>query len=112
MRVALSDLRAAPAGERPQGGRITVSAADESDLPPELNVIGCTVDEALSRTERHLDRAVLHERREVRVIHGHGTGALRRSIAGFLQTHPQVARFAPAQREQGGEGVTVVELKD
>ena len=112
MRVALSDLRAAPAGGRPQGGRITVSAADESDLPPELNVIGCTVDEALSRTERHLDRAVLHERREVRVIHGHGTGALRRSIAGFLQTHPQVARFAPAQREQGGEGVTVVELKD
>ena len=112
LRVPLSDLRAAPAGERPQGGRITVSAAGGDDLPPELNVIGCTVDEALSRTERHLDRAVLHERREVRVIHGHGTGALRRSIAGLLETHPQVARFAPAQREQGGEGVTVVELKD
>ncbi len=112
LRVPLSGLRAAPAGERPQSGRITVHAADEGDLPPELNVIGCTVDEALSLTERHLDRAVLHERREVRVIHGHGTGALRRSIAGFLQTHPQVARFAPAQREQGGEGVTVVELQD
>ena len=112
LRVPLSDLRAATAGERPRSGRITVNAADESDLPPELNVIGCTVDEALSRTERHLDRALLHERREVRVIHGHGTGALRRSIAGFLETHPQVARFAPAQREQGGEGVTVVELKD
>ncbi len=112
LRVPLSDIRAAPAGERRQSGRVTVRAADEGDLPPELNVIGCTVDEALSLTERHLDRAVLHERREVRVIHGHGTGALRRSIAGLLKTHPQVARFAPAQQAQGGEGVTVVELKD
>ena len=112
LRVPLSGLRAAPGGERPQSGRVTVHAVDEGDLPPDLNVIGRTVDEALSLTERHLDRAVLHELREVRVIHGHGTGALRRSIAGFLQTHPQVARFAPAPREQGGEGVTVVELKD
>ena len=56
--------------------------------------------------------AVLHTRRHVRIIHGHGTGVLRRSIAGLLETHPQVARFAPAQREQGGTGVTVVDLKD
>ena len=112
LRVPRSDLRAAADRERPRSGRVTVNAASEDDLPPELNVIGCTVDEALSRTERHLDRAVLHERREVRVIHGHGTGALRRSIAGLLASHPQVARFAPAQQEQGGEGVTVVDLKD
>ena len=112
LRVPLADLRTAPGGAPPPGGRITVTAPDADALPPELDVIGCTVDEALSRTERHLDRAVLHERREVRVIHGHGTGALRRSIAGLLETHPQVARFAPAQQEQGGEGVTVVELKD
>ena len=78
----------------------------------DLNVIGCAVDEALSRTEQYLDQAVLHTRRHVRIIHGHGTGVLRRSIAGLLETHPQVARFAPAQREQGGTGVTVVDLKD
>jgi DNA mismatch repair protein MutS2 len=48
----------------------------------------------------------------VRVIHGHGTGQLRRALAGFLQQHPLVARFTAAPPEQGGGGVTVVELKE
>jgi DNA mismatch repair protein MutS2 len=77
-----------------------------------LNVIGCNVDEALSRAERFLDEALLGELRTVRVIHGYGTGQLRRAIAGFLQTHPLVANFSAAPAEQGGGGVTVVELKD
>jgi DNA mismatch repair protein MutS2 len=70
------------------------------------------VDEALSRAERFLDEALLGELRTVRVIHGYGTGQLRRAIAGFLQRHPLVATFSPAPAEQGGGGVTVVELKE
>src|SRR4029077_1034937 len=78
----------------------------------DLNVIGCSVDEALSRAERFLDETLLSDQRVVRLIHGYGTGQLKRAIAGFLQQHPLVARFATAPPEQGGGGVTVVELKD
>jgi DNA mismatch repair protein MutS2 len=78
----------------------------------DLNVIGCTVDEALSRADRFLDAALASELRMVRLIHGHGTGQLRRALASFLQEHPLVERFAAASPEQGGGGVTVVELKE
>lgn len=78
----------------------------------DLNVIGCSVDEALARTEKFLDESLLNERRTVRVIHGHGTGQLRRAIAAFLQDHPLVAHYAAAPPEEGGGGVTVVELKE
>ena len=90
--------------EPPLHGRET-SASD-------LNVIGCTVDEAISRAERFLDESLLSDQRVVRFIHGYGTGQLKRALTGFLQQHPLVARFATAPPEQGGGGVTVVELKD
>jgi DNA mismatch repair protein MutS2 len=47
----------------------------------------------------------------VRVIHGHGTGQLRRALTRYLREHPQVAQAGPAPDNQGGGGVTVVELK-
>jgi DNA mismatch repair protein MutS2 len=75
-------------------------------------VIGNNVEEALSRTEKFLDEAVLAELRSVRLIHGYGTGQLRRAIAEFLQSHPFVTNFTAAPPEQGGGGVTVVELKE
>jgi DNA mismatch repair protein MutS2 len=78
----------------------------------DLNVIGCTVDEALARAERFLDDTLLGDTRVVRVIHGYGTGQLKRAIAGFLQQHPLVVKFNAAPPEQGGGGVTVVELKE
>ena len=64
------------------------------------------------RTEKFLDEAMLAELNSVRVIHGYGTGQLRRAIAGFLQSHPFVASVTAAPPEQGGGGVTVVELKE
>jgi DNA mismatch repair protein MutS2 len=78
----------------------------------ELNVIGCTVDEALTRAERFLDETMLTDQRSVRLVHGYGTGQLRRAIAGLLKQHPLVAHFQEAPAEQGGGGVTVVELKE
>ena len=112
LRVPLSDLQAADGGKAAATGRVTTNTSASSALAAELNVIGCTADEALARAERYLDQAVLHEQRQVRIIHGRGSGVLQRSIAGLLAGHPQVDRFAPAQREQGGDGVTVIELKD
>ncbi len=116
LHVPVEDLQAAPAdnevGDAAPRGRVTV-AADRSDGPlPELNVIGCTADEACDRVEKHLDRAILQEQRHLRVVHGHGTGRLRRSIADLLDQHPQVERFALAPPEQGGGGATLVELKE
>ena len=102
------------AGLAAQPARVTVNV----DLQPregslsELNVIGCNVDEALSRTEKFLDDAVVTEQRSLRLIHGFGTGQLRRAIAEFLRAHPFVANFAAAPGDRGGGGVTVVELKE
>jgi DNA mismatch repair protein MutS2 len=104
--------QAGPArGNKP---RITVNVM--ADAPQgslhDLNVIGCTVPEAIERADKFLDQALLAEMREIRLIHGHGTGQLRRALAEFLSDHPLVEKFALAPPNQGGGGVTVVELKD
>ncbi len=112
MRASVRDLRVI-AGQ-PAAGRVSVNV----ELQPretstvDLNVIGCTVDDAISRAERFLDESLLGDQRVVRSIHGYGTGQLKRALAGFLQQHPLVSRFAAAPPEQGGGGVTVVELKE
>jgi DNA mismatch repair protein MutS2 len=77
----------------------------------ELNLIGRTTDEARDEVDRFLDEAYLHGHSHVRIIHGHGTGALRRAVAELLQRHPHVERFDLAPDNQGGAGATVVELK-
>jgi len=77
----------------------------------ELNVIGLTVEEASARVDKFLDDAALANLPQVRIIHGHGTGALRKGLAQFFSTHPLVEKFAFAAEEQGGKAVTVVELR-
>jgi DNA mismatch repair protein MutS2 len=78
----------------------------------ELKVIGQRVDEALPRVDKFLDDATLSGLNTVRIIHGHGTGALRRAVAGLLDGHPHVAGFRAAAQQEGGSAVTVVQLKD
>jgi len=77
----------------------------------EINLIGKTTGEAADLVDRFLDEAFLNGHAEVRIIHGHGTGALRRAVTEFLSDHPHVARFAPAPQDQGGSGATIVHLK-
>jgi DNA mismatch repair protein MutS2 len=77
----------------------------------ELKLIGKQTDEAVELVDKFLDEAFLNGLTELRIIHGHGTGALRRAIADLLTGHPHVARFKPAPQDQGGAGVTLVELK-
>ena len=115
LRARLDDLTVlagGSAGPQPPRVRVNVDLAPREGSLTELNLVGCSVDEALSRTEKFLDDSLLSEMRSVRLIHGYGTGQLRRAIAGFLQTLPFVANFNPAPPEQGGGGVTVVELKE
>ncbi len=77
----------------------------------ELNVIGQTTDEAVDAVDKFLDEASMAGLAQLRIVHGHGTGALRRAIADMLKDHPHVARFVPAPQDQGGSGATLVELK-
>ncbi len=105
--------------DRRGGGRAAVArarqrrpAAARRDRVTELNLIGNNVDEALTRLETVLRRALITETKTLRIVHGYGTGQLRRAVADFLKTHPLVASFGPAPENQGAGGATVVELKD
>ena len=116
IRVRLDELRVLVPASAVEPARSSVRVS--VDLQPragslaDLNVIGCTTDEAVARAEKFLDDALVAEQRTIRVIHGYGTGQLRRAIAAFLEQHPLVASYAAAAPEQGGGGVTVVELKE
>jgi DNA mismatch repair protein MutS2 len=113
LRAKVDDLRVlAPAASTTPRVRVNIELQPKTGSSTELNVVGCNVDEALTRAEKFIDDAAVGEHRTVRVIHGYGTGQLRRAIAGFLQSHPLVATFGSAPAEQGGGGVTVVELKE
>jgi len=85
--------------------------SSEQKVQSELNVIGQTTDEAIDAVDKFLDEASLASLSQVRIVHGHGTGALRRAIAGLLGGHPHVARFLAAPPDQGGTGATLVELR-
>jgi DNA mismatch repair protein MutS2 len=113
MRASIRDLRViGGAPTTPARVNVNVELQPRDTLLADLNVIGCTVDEAISRAERFLDESLLTDQRVIRFIHGYGTGQLKRALTTFLQQHPLVARFATAPPEQGGGGVTVVELKE
>jgi len=88
---------------------IRFHGADES-VPSELNLIGQRVDPALDALDRFLDQAVLSGHREVRVIHGMGTGALARAVRDFIASHPHCLDSRPARPSEGGDGATIVRL--
>jgi DNA mismatch repair protein MutS2 len=85
---------------------------EETISPAELHLRGLSVDEALSRVDKYLDDAYLESLRAVRLVHGLGSGRLKRAIAEHLTEHPHVATFSSAPAEEGGVGVTLVRLKD
>jgi DNA mismatch repair protein MutS2 len=113
MKVPIAEILGvedAPAAPRPGTARgITVRAA--SNEADEINVIGRTVEEATELVDKFLDQAVLAAKPAVRIIHGYGTGALRRGLAEFLSSHPLVGTIHAEAKERGGEAVTVAELK-
>jgi len=81
-----------------------------SAIKPELDLRGLTVDEALTLIDQRLDEAARSGVSEMRIIHGKGTGALRRAVREMLRGHALVQGHAPAEPRAGGDGVTVVEL--
>jgi DNA mismatch repair protein MutS2 len=93
------------------GVHVSVTSANTDAMRMEINLIGRTVDEATDELEKYLDRAFLAGLPKVRVIHGHGAGILRRGVREFLKNHPHVAGIEEAPQNEGGQGATLVELR-
>jgi DNA mismatch repair protein MutS2 len=119
-REKLENLELVAAVPKPQQGKLEklrhaahaeARVAADDKAQSELNVIGQTTDEAVDAVDKFLDEASLASLSKVRIIHGHGTGALRRAIGALLDGHPHVSRFVPAPPDQGGAGATLVELR-
>ena len=112
LRAPLRELRVVGGAPASAPVRINVDLQPREGSLSDLNIVGCTVDEALARAEKFLDDSTVSDQQTLRIIHGHGTGQLRRAVAAFLKEHPLVARFETAPMDQGGGGVTLVQLKD
>src|SRR6266478_2624130 len=116
MKVALADITAVVGNDAPAKTGLPrgVTVRTQPSAEPaseEINLIGCTVEEATLRVDKFLDQAALAGSSQVRLIHGHGTGALRRGLAEFLKTHPLVEAIRAEANDRGGEAITLVELK-
>lgn len=88
----------------------TSSRAD-ADVKTEIDMRGETVDEALSELGLFIDRCVLNNIEEIRIIHGKGTGTLRTAVTDYLKTHPNVSEFRLGRYGEGENGVTIAKLK-
>ncbi|ADU50954.1 MutS2 family protein [Thermaerobacter marianensis DSM 12885] len=97
-------------GEALERARLMQAKAREFD--PEIHLRQLTVDEALARLDKYLDDAILAGAPQVRIIHGKGTGTLRRAVHEFLRRHPAVASYRLGAPNEGGAGATVAVLKD
>ena len=122
---ALRVIQRSPSGEmspRPRRGRgqgegaggegdsSRISTPGKSAVAVELKIIGRTTDEARDLLEKYLDDAFLAGLTSVRIIHGKGTGALRRAVEEVLSAHPLVAEHRPGASSEGGAGATVATL--
>ena len=83
----------------------------EENFRAEINLVGKRTDEAEDLIDKFLDESYLSGFQRVRIIHGIGTGALKNFVHNFLKGHPHVSRYTLAPPEQGGNGATIVELK-
>jgi DNA mismatch repair protein MutS2 len=118
MKIQVEDITAVESQQskvktpEPKRSSVTVNTSpSDEQAADEINVIGCTVEEATRRVDKFLDDAALANKPRIRVIHGHGTGALRRGLGEFLGAHPLVEKVSAEAEERGGAAVTVVELR-
>ena len=99
-----------PRPRRGRGQGEGISTPGKGAVAVEMNIIGRTTDEARDLLEKYLDDAFLAGLTSVRIIHGKGTGALRRAVEELLSAHPLVAEHRPGASSEGGAGATVATL--
>ncbi len=119
MKVALEEITGVEGTAPSKSGSLAAKARSvtittqrtEGGAADEINVIGMTVEEATGLLDKFLDDAALARKVRVRIIHGHGTGALRKGIGEFLASHPLVEKYSFEAEERGGRAITVVDLQ-
>lgn len=97
----------------PQENKKVIKSRNQvnKSVPFELNLIGLRVEDALIELKRYLDSAIVANKNKVRVIHGFGTGALRKAVHETLKKNKHVSKYYFADYNEGGQGATIVELK-
>ena len=107
------EITEAPSEEKPKGtkNKKHMNLERALSIKSEINVIGLTVDEAVSRIDKYLDDALLSNLNQVRIIHGKGTGALRKGIHDYLKRQKHVATYRNGEFGEGDMGVTIVDLQ-
>ena len=98
-----------PAFKKTGSGKIKMSKS--ATVSTEINLLGKTVDEALSELDKYLDDAYLAHLPSVRVVHGKGTGALRKAVHNYLRRQKHVASYRLGEFGEGDAGVTIVTFK-
>ena len=83
-----------------------------TSIPLECNLIGLHVDEAIESLKQYMDQARLKGLKTYRVIHGDGSGALRKAVHTFLSNHKEVDSFRLGMPQEGGSGATIVVIKE
>ena len=106
----LNGLGGPPPPARAAARRAAAVQRDDIEISAELNLIGQRVDDALDESDKFLDRALLEGKQAVRIIHGFGTGALRKAVREHLRKHPAVKSWRPGDESEGGDGATVAVL--
>ena len=99
----------APAMQKTNTGKIRMSKS--FSISTEINLLGKTVDEAISELDKYLDDAYLAHLPSVRVVHGKGTGALRNAVHGHLKRLKYVKEYRLGEYGEGDAGVTIVTFK-
>ena len=93
--------------------RARVTTSDDAvPVSAELNLIGQRVDDAIEASDKFLDRALLEGKQAVRIIHGFGTGTLRKALRDHLRKHPAVTSWRPGNENEGGDGATIAVLSE
>jgi len=113
-RCDLTELAPAPEGmvaEPKPTVRLQHEVEGVAELDQELHLIGWRVEAALEELDSYLDRALLSPYPEVRIIHGFGSGRLRRAVREHLRDHPAVSGSRPGRGNEGGDGATVVTMR-
>jgi DNA mismatch repair protein MutS2 len=114
--VHISDLElideAAPASKQlNKSGAGKIKMSKSASVSTEINLIGMTVDEALAHLDKYLDDAYLAHLPSVRIVHGKGTGALRKAVQGHLKRCKYVKSYRLGEFGEGDAGVTIAEFK-
>ena len=111
LRIEVAPERLRRARPERTGQRMpTITVSTERRERDELNVIGMRTGEALRQVEQYLDQAYLTNQRELRIVHGIGSGALKKAIHDYLSTSPYCAGFRQAEPHHGGAGATIVQI--